>query len=150
MTSTSTPPAPSSSPLLATITLTGAAPQPTLLPLPNLPATSVIVTSVPPLDDYCQLYVTYSGVRADNKLSLRSEPSTTALQLFRVPNNAQVLLVPGSREIEAEGYHWLNAIYVESPQMRYQGWIARDSYEVNGVRDPSIATLRPSGTQLPC
>jgi hypothetical protein len=145
-----TPSVTSPSPLLATITLEGASIRPTLLPLPNLPATSFSVTSVPSLGALCQVYVTYSGSRADNKLSLRSAPSSDVLQIFRVPNNTEVLLVPGSQEIEAEGYHWQNVIYMESPQMRYQGWIARDSYEVNGVRDPSIVTLRQAGSEVAC
>lgn len=124
--------------------------RPTLLPLPGLPATSIPVTSVPLLNATCQVYTTYSGVRADNRLSLRSGPSTEAPQIFRVPNNIQVLLVPGSQEVEADGYHWLNVIYEDSPQMRYTGWIARDSFEVNGVRDTSVATLRPTQNQAPC
>jgi hypothetical protein len=127
-----------SPPLLATITVIGD-------DLPPLPA-----TSAPALNGQCQVYITYSGVNADNKLSMRSEPSASAPQIFRVPNNIEVLLVPGSVEIEAEGYHWLNVVYIESPLARYQGWIARDSFETNGVRDPSIATLRQAGTQAAC
>lgn len=124
--------------------------RPTLIPLPGLPASVEPVTSVPSLGDFCQVYTTYSGARVDNKLSLRSEPSTEAPQIFRVPNNIEVLRIPNSQEVEAEGYHWLNVIYEESPQIRYVGWIARDSFEVNGERDPSVATLRPQGTQSPC
>ncbi|MBK8025814.1 MAG: hypothetical protein IPK19_31600 [Chloroflexi bacterium] len=108
------------------------------------------MTSVPILGALCPVYTTYSGARSDNKLSLRSAPSAGATQVFRVPNQVEVLLVPGSSEVEADGYHWLNVIYVESAQTRYVGWIARDSYQLNGVRDPSIATLRPAGTQSPC
>lgn len=137
-------------PVIATITLVVPGNQPTSLPLPSLPATFVPVTSVPVLGRFCQVYITYSGARADNKLSLRSAPSVDAVQLFRVPNQVQVLRVPDSQEIVAEDYHWLNVIYEESAQMHYWGWIARDSFEVNGVRDPSIATLRPTGTQGPC
>lgn len=129
------------------VTLTS---RPTLPPLPGLPPTSPVVTSQPSLGATCDVYTTYSGVRADNVLSLRDGPSTEALQLYRVPNNAPVLRVPGSAEIEAEGYHWLNVIYEESPQQRIQGWIARDSFEVNGERDPSVATLRPTGSQAAC
>jgi hypothetical protein len=132
----------------ATITLISDAVQPTLLPLPGLPV--IAATSVPIIGARCQVYTTYSGARADNKLSMRSEPNLTAPQVFRVPNNVEVLLVPGSHEVEAEGYHWLNMIYVETPQMRYQGWIARDSFELNGVRDTSIATLKPTGAQADC
>ena len=83
-------------------------------------------------------------------MSLRSAPSVAGLKVFLVPNGAQVMLVPGSQEIEAEGYHWLNVIYEDSPQARYQGWIARDSYEVNGVSNPSIATLQQTGRQVGC
>jgi hypothetical protein len=120
------------------------------VPLPNVVATAVPVTSVPVLGMRCQVYLTYSGARNDNKLSLRSAPSTTATQVFRVPNNIEVLLIPDSLETEADGYRWLNVIYEASPQMRYTGWIARDSFETNGVRDPSIATLRPTGRQTTC
>ncbi len=135
---------------IATITVTERDSQPTSLPLPGLPPTSFPVTSVPSLGTICQVYTTYSGVRADNKLSLRSAPSVDAQQIFRVPNQVEVFQVPGSSEIEADGYHWLNMIYVDSPQMRYQGWIARDSFETNGVRDPAVATLRESNTQRAC
>ncbi len=115
-------------------------PQPTLLP----------VTSAPPLGGLCQVYTTYSGADPRNSLSLRNSASTSAPQIFRVPTNEQVFLVPGSGEIEADGYHWLNVIYVLSPQMRYQGWMARDSFAVNGKRDPSIATLRLVNAQAGC
>ncbi len=140
-------------PLLATITLTeagAAGAVPTLLPLPGLPVTDVPLTSVPALGQTCQVYLTYSGTRADNRLSMRAEPDTDSPQIYRVPNNTEVLLVPGSQEVEADGYHWLLVIYEESPQMRIQGWVARDSYAVGGVRDPAIATLRPGAGQQPC
>ena len=128
---------------------------PTLLPFPgsviNTPQPTLIpVTSVPPLGATCQLYTTYSGVDPRNSLSLRMSASITAPQVFRVPTNTQVLLVPASQEVEGDGYHWLNVVYVASPQMRYQGWMARDSFSTNGVRDPSIATLRPVGATAVC
>jgi len=115
-------------------------PQPTLFP----------VTSAPPLSMLCQVYTTYSGTDPRNNLSLRINPSVSAPQIFRVPTGQQVYLVPGSGEIEADGYHWLNVIYVSSPQMRYQGWMARDSFSANGVRDPSIETLRLVNAQAGC
>jgi len=128
---------------------------PTLLPLPgndgggsiiNTPQPTLFpVTSAPLLGTMCQLYTTYSGVDPRNTLSLRMSASISGPQIFRVPTNAQVLLVPASQEVEGDGYHWLNVIYVDSSQMRYQGWMARDSFSKNGVRDPSIATLRPLG-----
>ncbi len=121
-------------------TFTVSTPQPTLIP----------VTSVPPLGTLCQIYTTYSGVDPRNSLSLRTSASVSAPQVFRVPTNQNVFLVPGSGEIEADGYHWLNVIYVQSPQMRYQGWMARDSFSTNGVRDPSIATLRLVNAQAGC
>ena len=121
-------------------TLTSGTPQPTLMS----------VTSMPPLNSLCQIYTTYSGVDPRNNLSLRTTPSISGPQIFRVPTNQNVFLVPGSGEIEAEGYHWLNIIYVQSPQMRYQGWMARDSFSTNGVRDPSIATLRLVNAQAGC
>lgn len=131
---------------------------PTLLPLPgniagivvNTPqATLIPVTSVPPLGTVCQVYTTYSGVDPRNSLSLRTTGSITAPQVFRVPTNAQVQRVPSSQEVEDDGYHWLNVIYVDK-EMRYQGWMARDSFSTNGVRDPSIATLRPTGASAGC
>jgi hypothetical protein len=140
-------PAPTNTPMpLAVITDIATSP-PTLLPLPS---TRVPVTSVPSLNGQCQVYMTYSGSRPDNKLSLRADPSANAPQLFRVPNNVEVLRVPGSEEVEADGYHWLNVIYSEATGMRYVGWIARDSYEIDGVRNPTVATLRLTGTQRPC
>ena len=132
------------------VTATPVVTRPTRLPLPGLPATAISVTSAPLLNATCQVYTTYSGVRADNKLSLRADPTTDATQLFRVPNNVEVYLVPGSQEVEADGYHWLNVIYKDSPQSRYIGWIARDSFEVNGVRDHSVATLRRTARQVSC
>lgn len=123
---------------------------PTLIGVPGLQPTTLPVTSVPALGVGCQVYTTYSGVKAENKLSLRESPNSTATQVYRVPNFAEVLLVPDSTEIEAEGYHWLNVMYVDAAGIRYWGWIARDSYAINGVRDPSIATLRPTGRQADC
>ncbi|MAS37383.1 MAG: hypothetical protein CL610_25505 [Anaerolineaceae bacterium] len=137
------------SPPLATITVIGEQSS-GLAPLPGLPLTDIPSTSAPGLGDQCEVYTTYSGARADNTLSMRSDASVDAPQIYRVPNNAEVLRVPGSLEVEADGYHWLNVVYVQSPQMRYVGWIARDSFETNGVRDTSIATLRPEGTQAAC
>ena len=131
---------------LAEITNIATSP-PTLLPLPS---TRVSVTSVPSLNGQCEVYVTYSGSRTDNKLSMRAEPSASAAQLFRVPNNAEVFRVPNSAEVEADGYHWLNVLYNETTGTRYIGWIARDSYEINGARDLTVATLRSIGTLRPC
>lgn len=98
----------------------------------------------------CEVYTTYSGTDPRNVLSMRAEPSADSLQVLRVPNNAPVFLVPGSQEVEAEGYQWLNVIYVDASQNRYEGWIARDSFMSGGVRDPSISTLRPAGRQAAC
>jgi len=137
----------------------GTAALPTLLPLPgniagivvNTPQATVIpVTSAPPLGSVCQIYTTYSGTDPRNSLSMRTNAHINAPQVFRVPTNAQVLLVPSSQEVEGDGYHWLNVIYVDSSQTRYQGWMARDSFSTNGVRDPSIATLRPIGASAGC
>jgi len=117
-----------------------ATPQPTLIP----------VTSAPSLGTACQIYTTYSGVDPRNSLSLRTAASISAPQVFRVPTNAQVLLIPTAQETEGDGYHWLNLIYVDTTGTRYQGWMARDSFSTNGVRDPSIATLRPIGASAAC
>lgn len=116
---------------------------PTPLPAPSLPNSTA-------LGEVCQVYTTFSGTDPRNVLSMRAEPSASSAQLLRVPTNVQVYLVPGSQEVEAEGYHWLNVIYVDPSQNRYQGWIARDSFIWNGVRNPSIATLIPTGQQAPC
>lgn len=143
-------PSPTASPIPTPLTLQPLGVTLTPLPQPNAVATTVPVTSVPALGARCDVYLTYSGARSDNKLSLRSEPSPGATQIFRVPNNVEVLLIPGSVETSAEGYRWLNVIYEATPLLRYQGWIARDSFETNGIRDPSIATLRPTGRQAAC
>ncbi len=126
-------------------------PTPTgLFSLPPLPATNIPVTSVPLLGSTCQVYTTYSGADPNNLLSLRDAPTVTGLQVLKVPNNVVVLLIPGTTEVQADGYHWLNVMYVNPSQFRYMGWMARDSYSVNGVPDPTIATLRPAGTQSGC
>ncbi len=143
-------PSPTPSPIPTALTLEALGVTLTPLPMPNVVATAIPVTSVPVLGMRCPVYLTYSGARSDNTLSLRSAPSTEALQVFRVPNNAEVFLIPDSIETEADGYHWLNVVYEASPQLRYQGWIARDSFETNGVRDPSVATLRATGRQAAC
>lgn len=93
----------------------------------------------------CEIYTTYSGVDPANTLSLRAQPSAASTQLLRVPNNVRVFLLPEVQEIEAEGYHWRNVIYVDPLQNRYSGWMARDSYMAGGIRNPTIATLRPTG-----
>ncbi len=129
---------------------------PTLLPLPGVDGTVstrqptlVPVTSVPQFGSICQVYTTYSGADPRNSLSLRSAPNTTAAQVFRVPTNQQVLLIPNTGEVEGDGYHWLNVLYVDG-SMRYMGWMARDSFSTNGVRDPAVSTLRHAGTQAEC
>lgn len=128
---------------------------PTLLPLPasgavtTAQATLLPVTSVPLLGAACPTYTTYSGADPRNKLSLRSAPAVSAPQVFRVPTGTLVALVPNTQETEGDGYHWLNVIYEEAG-VRYAGWMARDSFSTNGVRDPSVATLRPTGSQAPC
>jgi hypothetical protein len=130
---------------------------PTLLPLPGILPTGITpirggtqtAASTPLPGGLCEVYATYSGSDPDNKLSMRAEPSADAAQVFRVPNFAPVYRVAGSSEVEAEGYHWLNVIYLEGGT-RYVGWIARDSFQTNGVRDPSISTLRITGQPMPC
>lgn len=112
---------------------------PTSLPLPGADSGRL-----------CDVYTTYSGTLSANVLSMRAEPSPDSAQVLRVPNNAQVYRVPDTQEIEAEGYHWLNVIYADAAQNRYQGWIARDSFMTGGVRDPSILTLRSTGRQAAC
>jgi hypothetical protein len=122
----------------------------TSLPLPGMPVTAIPVTSVPVGGVECEVYTTFSGSDPRNVLSLRQSPDAGSYQLYKVPTGVQVLLVPGSQEVEAGGYHWLNVIYELSTQMRYQGWIARDSYIVGGVRNPTVATLIPAGRQAAC
>lgn len=121
------------------------------LPPPPLPgATSILPQATGVFGTACAMYVTYSGPDPANLLSLREQPGTTARQVFRVPNNTHVLLMPDSQEVEADGYHWLNVIYLDPAQNRYEGWIARDSYAAGGVRNPAISTLKPTGQQSPC
>ncbi|MBI5668917.1 MAG: SH3 domain-containing protein [Chloroflexi bacterium] len=117
-------------------------------PLPNV--TSALPQPTGVLGTTCAVYITYSGPDPANLLSLRQQPSTSAPQVYKVPNNSQVLLMPNSQEVEAEGYHWLNVIYVDSARNRYEGWMARDSYTVGGARNPAISTLRSTGQQAPC
>lgn len=130
-------PPPSVTPLLLTS-------QPTLPP-PPLPAAATFAPGT-----QCQVYTTYSGSDPDNLLSLRAQPGVMANQILKLPNNTRVFLVPNTQEVEADGYRWLNIIYIDTSQKRFQGWTARDSFATNGVRDPSIATLRPTGQQSPC
>lgn len=129
---------------------------PTLIPLPGVAGsvstaqpTLIPVTSVPQFRTNCQVYTTYSGADPRNTLSLRTEPNTTSPQVFRVPTNRQVMLIPNTGEMEGDGYHWLNVLY-EANGIRYIGWMARDSFSTNGQRDPSIATLLHAGTQAAC
>jgi len=128
---------PSVTPLALTV-------QPTLAPPPLSGAATLSPGAL------CQVYITYSGADPDNLLSLRAQPSVSATQVLKLPNNTNVLRVPTSQEIEADGYHWLNIIYFDSNQQRYQGWTARDSFATNGVRDPLIVTLRATNQQSPC
>lgn len=130
-------PPPSVTPLMLTA-------RPTLIP-PPLPDAATFAPGT-----QCAVYTTFSGSDPDNLLSLRAQPSTIANQILKLPNNTRVFLIPDAQEIEADGYHWLNIIYIDTTQKRYQGWTARDSFAANGVRDPSIATLRPTGQQSPC
>lgn len=120
------------------------------IPIVTTSQANTPVANSTPLGTTCAVYTTYSGVDAANVLSMRAEPSAGSAQVLRVPNNARVFLVPGAQEVEAEGYHWLNVIYVDLSQNRYVGWIARDSFLSGGVRDPSIATLRVTGERAPC
>jgi hypothetical protein len=136
-------------------------PQPTLEPSPFTPPfilTPLRTTPLPnpsgaeatPEAGFCFVYTTYSGSDSANLISLRESPSTSAPQLARMPNNSEVLLVPGSAEVQADGYRWLNIYYQGSGSTRLEGWTARDSFSRGGVRDTSIATLRPTGRQAPC
>ncbi|MDZ4764258.1 MAG: hypothetical protein SGI73_06865 [Chloroflexota bacterium] len=131
---------------------------PTALPLLGGSAPNIILTPMMPFvgtpatdgSQRCDVYSTYSGGNPANTLSMRSTPSGGAEQIVRLPNASQVFRIPNSQEIDAEGYHWLNIIYVDARQNRYEGWTARDSYQLGGVRDPSVATLRPTGQQTAC
>jgi hypothetical protein len=96
------------------------------------------------------VYTTYSGSDPDNLLSLRAAPTVTARQIMKLPNTTRVYRVPNSQEIEADGYHWLNIIYIDEAQNRFQGWTARDSFESGGVRNTLIATLRETSEQASC
>jgi hypothetical protein len=118
--------------------------QPTLQP-PPLPDAATFAPGT-----QCAVYTTFSGSDPDNLLSLRDQPTVMADQILKLPNNIRVFLIPNAQEVEADGYHWLNIIYIDLTQKRYQGWTARDSFATNGVRDQSIATLRNTGQQAPC
>lgn len=126
---------------------------PTQLPLPNvfdpLGQTTPLPVGTPLPAGLCEVYTTYSGRDPNNKLSLRAEPSADATLVLKVPNFATVYRVANSQEIEAETYHWLNVVYLESSQ-RYEGWIARDSFMRDGERDLATATLRPTNQPMPC
>lgn len=130
--------------LPASVTPLFAGGQPTLAPppLPNSP-------TLPPGSE-CPTYTTYSGSDPDNLLSLREQPAVSARQIIKLPNNTTVFRVPGSQETEADGYHWINIIYIDAAKNRFQGWTARDSFESDGVRNTLIATLRETGQQAPC
>jgi hypothetical protein len=117
--------------------------------LPTLAPPPIANATLPP-GTLCQVYTTYSGSDPNNLLSLRAEPSVTATQLLKLPNNVSVFRIPNSQEIEAGSYHWLNIVYIDPSNQRFQGWTARDSYSKNGVRDPLIATLRATNQQSPC
>jgi hypothetical protein len=119
--------------------------QPT--PLPTLAPPPVLLRGG---GDGCPVYLTYSGVDPNNTLSLRARPSTSAEQLLRIPNNTRVYQLRGTQEVEAEGYHWLNIFYIDAEQARHEGWVARDSFETGGARNPAIATLRLTGEQIEC
>ena len=132
--------------------------EPTPQPLSSVtPLTLNGTLAPPPLADVtlppgtlCQVYTTYSGNDPDNLLSLRAQPSVTATQILKLPNNASVFRIPSSEEIEAGSYHWLNIIYIDESNQHFQGWTARDSFATNGIRDPLIATLRATNQQAPC
>lgn len=117
-----------------------------LLLTPNRPANG---GSTPP-GQSCAVYIVYSGVDPANVISMRISPSLESAQVYRIPNHARVYLLPGSQEVEAEGYRWLNIIYVDPAGQRYQGWAARDSFIQAGTRDPAIQTLRSTGEMQPC
>lgn len=125
-------------------------PSPALTPLGPTPLPALGSSSNPALGTVCDVFTTYSGTDPRNVLSMRAEPSANATLVIRVPTNNPVYRVPDSQEVEAEGFRWLNVIYVDPSQNRYTGWIARDSYIQSGVRNPSISTLRPTGQQAPC
>ncbi|MEO8607707.1 MAG: hypothetical protein ABI690_07505 [Chloroflexota bacterium] len=130
--------------LPASVTPLGVGSQPTLAPPP------VANTPTMPSGTLCMVYTTYSGSDPNNLLSLRAQPSVSATQVIKLPNNASVFRFPNSKEILADGYHWLNIIYIDTAQNRFQGWTARDSFEANGVRDSLIATLRATNQQAAC
>jgi hypothetical protein len=121
------------------LTLNGTLAPPPIAEAPTLPPGTL-----------CQVYTTYSGNDPANLLSLRAQPTVSGTQIIKLPNNSSVLRLPNSQEIEADGYHWLNIVYIDGSQNRFQGWTARDSFSAAGVRDPLIATLRATNQQSPC
>lgn len=95
--------------------------------------------TVPPLisaADECDLLRVYAGVDPGNTLRLRDAPTLNGTLVIRIPNNAIVIAVPTSNEVEADGHHWRNVIYTAPDGTNYTGWAARDA-------STSFATLIP-------
>ncbi|HEX2907959.1 MAG TPA: hypothetical protein VHO69_13905 [Phototrophicaceae bacterium] len=144
------PPIPTFTPIPTRTPVGGVVTPTPVFALPPLPEVGTPLGAAVTADGFCQVYLTYSGSNPENKLSLRAEPRTSARQLIRLPNKTRVLLVPGSAEVAADDYNWLNIIYIDENQQRYEGWAAKDAYEYNGVRDRSLATLRQTSERAPC
>lgn len=86
--------------------------------------------------DECDLLRVYAGVDPGNTLRLRDAPTLSGTLIIRIPNNAIVIAVPTSQEVQADGHHWRNVIYTAPDGTNHTGWAARDA-------STSFATLLP-------
>ncbi len=72
-----------------------------------------------------QLRVTV-GTDPGNTLRLRDQPNNNATVILLIPNNTIVTKVPGSQEISANGYTWVNIQYTDPHGQMTTGWAAKD------------------------
>lgn len=75
------------------------------------------------------------GTDPGNTLRLREQPNNGSTILLLIPNSSLVSKVPGSQEVAAGGFNWLNIQYTDPNGATITGWAARDA-----MRDR--ATLR--------
>lgn len=73
-----------------------------------------------------QLRVTV-GTDPAATLRLRDQPNNNATVVLLIPNNTVVTKVPGSQEISASGYTWVNIQYTDPSSHVTTGWAAKDA-----------------------
>lgn len=78
------------------------------------------------------------GTDPGNTLRLREQPTNSSTIILLIPNSTLVNRVPGSQEVNAGGYNWVNIQYTDPNGVLAVGWAARDA-----MRDRS--TLREEG-----